>query len=227
MPENQGHNARVELPSRVSACIETWHLQDISRLSGGFRSEVFACTTSSGDVAAELLGRLHRVSPEHFPFPALEQIYRKMEELSREDAAYEQRTRGAPTLGMEGLRRLDGARAIAMKLCATTEQPVLLHGDFLDKNLLWNGTDYVAIDSIPSIGDPCSDIGFFAACHPPATAILPRATAIAGRMDLEPHRCQQWAAVWTVLQTCQAWREDQAAREVCLLNDEFEHLLGR
>jgi streptomycin 6-kinase len=39
-----------------------------------------------------------------------------------------------------------------MNLCATTERAVLLHGDFLDKNLLRCSGGYVAIDPTPRIG---------------------------------------------------------------------------
>jgi streptomycin 6-kinase len=283
-------NADVDLPSRLRSCLEHWHLQLDSRLSGGFRSEVFSCTTYSGEevvlkltgtseetrteaaalgvwggtgaavhlidtdveygallvdrirpatplpsdddpvaieVAADLLSKLHQASPGRFPFPALEQTYMQHERGAREDAEYEQRTSGDPTRGVAGLQRLAAARAIAVQLCATTQRTALLHGDFLDKNLLWNGTGYVAIDPIPQIGDPFSDIGDFAAEHPPATAILPRAAAIAARMDLDQHRAQQWAAVWTVLLTSSAWRPDQADLEACLTSDEFEGLLSR
>ncbi len=279
----------MDLPSRLRACIEHWHLHLDSRLAGGFRSEVFACTTSIGDevvlkltvtldearaeaaalivwdgtgatvrlidadvergallldrirpgtplpsdddlvavqVATDLLSKLHQVSPGRFPFPALEETYMEAERGSREDAEYEQRTRRDPTLGVAGLQRLTAARVIAMQLCATTQRTALLHGDFLDKNLLWNGTGYVAIDPIPRIGDPCSDIGEFAAEHPPVTAILSRAAAIAARMDLDQHRAQQWAAVWTVLLTSSAWRPDQADLEACLKSDAFERVLS-
>ena len=84
----------------------------------------------------------------------------------------------------------------------------------------------MAIDPNPRIGDPCSDIGEFAAEHPPATGILPRAAAVAARMDLDPHRAQQWAAVWTVLLTASAWRSDQSELAACLGSDAFERLLS-
>jgi streptomycin 6-kinase len=177
------------------------------------------------EVAAELLPRLHQVPTGRFAFPSREETYLQMERRSREDADYEQRSSGDPARGVAGLQRLASARDLATRLCATIERAVLLHGDFLDKNLLWNGTRYVAIDPIPCIGDPHSDIGDFAACHPPATAILLRAAAIAARVGLDPQRAQQWAAVSTVLQACQAWRPDQADLEACLASDEFERLL--
>lgn len=278
----------MDLPSRVGACVANWTLHEVSRLDGGFRSEVFGCTNASGDevvvkltvtpeeasaeqaalsawagtgaavqlidvdfehwallmarirpathlpanndpetieVAADLLGRLHEVRRGNFAFPGLEQVYARMERRSRDDAAYEQRISGDPTLGVAGLRHTGAARAAAMKLCASAQRTVLLHGDFVAKNLLWNGAGYLAIDPVPCIGDPCSDVGFFAASHPPATTILPRAVTIAARMDLDQHRALRWAAIWAVLQTCQAWRPDQSDLEACMSSDVFERLL--
>jgi streptomycin 6-kinase len=177
------------------------------------------------EVAAELLSRLHRARAAAFPFPALEETYVHLEGRARDAAAYEQRTRHAPTRGEAGLRRLGTARAAVMRLCATARRMVVLHGDFLDKNLLRNGARYVAIDPIPRVGDPCAHVGFFAAGHRPATGILRRADAIAGQMSLDQQRTQRWAAVWTVLQTCHAWREHQCDLETCLTSSEFEQLL--
>lgn len=179
------------------------------------------------NVAAGLLSSLHRVNPATFPFPALEKIYVRMADRARSDAEYEQRTRRDPARGAAGVQQLDAAGAAAMELCATTTQTVLLHGDFLDKNLLWDGARYLAIDPIPCIGDPCADAGFFAAGHPPATTILERADAIAAQMGVSRQRAQRWAAVWTVLETCSAWREDQSDLEACLSSSKFEHLIRR
>jgi streptomycin 6-kinase len=278
----------VDVASRLSACKRTWHLEGGSRLDGGFRSDVFACTTAAGaevvvkltvsqeqaraeaaaltmwehtgasvhlidadfehsalilervrpathlpggddpgaiEVAAVLLTRLHRAGAATFPFPALEETYVDLEDQARDNAAYEQRTRRCPTRGEAGVQRLGAARAAAMRLCATAERAVVLHGDFLDKNLLLSGARYVAIDPIPRVGDPCADVGFFAAGHRPATRILQRADAIAEQMGLDRHRAQRWAALWTVLQTCHAWREDQSDLETCLASIEFEQLL--
>jgi streptomycin 6-kinase len=136
----------------------------------------------SVEVAARLLARLHLAAHGELPFPALEDIHLRLESQARDDADFEQRTRRDPTRGAAGLERLQMARAAAMNLCATAERTVLRHGDFVDKNLLRSGAGYVAIDPIPRIGDPCSDAGFFAACHPPATTILQRAGAVAGHM---------------------------------------------
>jgi streptomycin 6-kinase len=177
------------------------------------------------EVAADLLTRLHQVRPGTFRYPELKEIYLRMEDRSRADADYEQRARGDPARGSAGLERLAAARAAVTCLCASTNHAALLHGDFVGKNLLWDGAGYVAIDPIPCIGDPCSDVGFFAAGHPPATTILRRASAVAGLSNLDPHRARRWAAVWSVLQACQAWREDQSDLDACLSSGEFEQLL--
>lgn len=278
----------VDVASRLSACKRRWHLDGGSRLDGGFRSDVFGCTTAAGaevivkltvtqeqaqaeaaalamwehtgaavrlidaafehsalilervrpatplhggddpvaiEVAADLLTRLHRARTATFPFPALEETYVHLEDQARDNAAYEQRTRHAPTRGEAGLQRLDAARAAAMRLCATARRTVVLHGDFLDKNLLRNGARYLAIDPVPRIGDPRADVGFFSAGHRPATRILQRAGAIARQMGLDQHRAQRWAVVWTVHQACHAWRDDQSDLETCLASSEFEQLL--
>jgi streptomycin 6-kinase len=179
------------------------------------------------DVAARVLSTLHRAQPAAFPFPVLERAYRRFEQQARDDAAYEQRASGDPGRGVAGLQRLDAAREAALKLCATADRAVLLHGDFLDKNLLRNRTRYVAIDPIPCIGDPCSDVGFFAAGHPPPATILDRANAIANLMGLDQERAQRWAAIWTVHQACQAWRRDQSELEARLSSEAFGQLIGQ
>jgi streptomycin 6-kinase len=121
----------------------------------------------------------------------------QMEDQARANAAYEQRGRDEPTRGEVGPRRLSAARVTMMRLCATAERMVVLHGDFLDKNLLRNGARYR------------------------------RADAIAEQMDLDGHRTRRWAAVWTVLQACHAWRDGQSDLETCLASSEFEPLLLR
>ena len=93
----------------------------------------------SVEVAADLLARLHLAAHGELPFPALEDIYLRLESQARDDADYERRARGDPARGAAGLERLEMARAAAMRLCATTERAVVLHGDFLDKNLLRSG----------------------------------------------------------------------------------------
>jgi streptomycin 6-kinase len=177
------------------------------------------------DVAADLLSRLHAAPMPAFPFPSVLNTYTLMEQVARDDAAYERKARGNPELGQPGVERLPAARAAVLRLCTTTGHRALLHGDFLDKNLLSTGSGHLAIDPTPHIGDPCADVGFFAAGHAPATGILARAVTIAERMELDPDRARRWAAVWTVLQTCQGWRDDQDDLERAVSSPEFDDLL--
>jgi streptomycin 6-kinase len=178
------------------------------------------------ETAADLLTRLHRATPGPFPFATLDEVYPALEAQALDDIRVERRARGEPERGSAGLIRLGAAEAAAMALCATADRPVLLHGDFVDKNILRAAhANYVAVDPQPRIGDPHSDIGLFAAYHPPATAILQRAGMIAERMGLDAHRARRWAAVWTVHQSCQAWREDQQSLDRSLASEVFENLL--
>lgn len=180
--------------------------------------------TVAVDLAADLLMWLHSVEPGPFEFPTLAALYPTLERQSRDDVAYERRTRGEPTRAAEGLARLDAARAAALRLCADAPRTVLLHGDFLLKNLLPNGTGFLAIDPIPRLGDPASDIGFFAADHAPER-ILDLAVGLADRMGEDPERARRWAAIWAVLQTTSAWREDQAGLDALLASGIIDPLL--
>lgn len=179
------------------------------------------------DVAIHVLTGLHRASSTmSYPFRRLEKVYRRLEDQARDDAAYERNARGDPNRGRAGLERLDAARVAAMALCSTASESVVLHGDFLDKNLLYAQGTYLAADPMPMVGDPCVDVGFFAAGHPPATQILWRASAIADRMGLDSDRARRWAAIWTVHQDCQSWRNDQPALDDALDSPEFNSLLA-
>jgi streptomycin 6-kinase len=95
----------------------------------------------------------------------------------------------------------------------------------LDVDLLWNGARYVAIDPVPCLGDPCADIGFFAAGHPPATGILDRADALSTRMGENRARAVRWAAVWAVGEACETWREDSADLQAAVSSRDFERLI--
>ena len=118
------------------------------------------------------------------------------------------RARASAEPGTAGTALLDRAVGCARALDAETTARVLLHGDFIDKNLLLGRDGYVAIDPIPSVGDPCSDVGFYAAYHPPASGITERARVVATHVGLDPLRATRWAAVWAVGEATQTWRAD-------------------
>jgi streptomycin 6-kinase len=132
--------------------------------------------------------------------------YDDYEQRCLRDAEWEQRDLDKPPPAGIGL--LPQARAAADRLIASTAKAVLLHGDFIDKNLLFDGSGYVATDPIPRTGDPCSDIGFFAAYHPPASGLLDTAAAIARTTGEDVDRAVLWASVWAVGEACETWRSD-------------------
>jgi streptomycin 6-kinase len=172
--------------------------------------------------AADLLSRLHGVPANGFVSQA--EIYPALEAVALDDIDYERANRGEPDRAEAGLIRLSAARATAYRLCADSPRNVLLHGDFLTKNLLSTSDGFVAIDPIPRLGDPCSDIGFFASDHSPAV-ILPLAAELARSMGANELRARQWAAVWTVLQTVSAWRDNQPELDKLVTTAEFDNLL--
>jgi len=124
-----------------------------------------------------------------------------------------------------GIRLLDQAREAAGRLCSEGSSVVLLHGDFIDKNLLLDGTGYVAVDPIPRIGDPCSDVGFYAAYHPPARDIGRRARSLAARCGLDQERAARWAAVWAIGEATETWRPDSRDLQTWIQGDEAASLL--
>ena len=162
-------------------------------------------------VAADLLTRLWAAPSSPYPFPALENVYPQKERVARQDAAWEQRRRGEPDRGTPGLQRLPLAAEAARQLIATCAEQKLLHGDFITKNLVSDASSrigWVALDPQPMTGDPAAEVAAFAAYHP-AELILPIAEALAQALGLDPRRALRWAAIWTVHQAAQAWRDDQ------------------
>jgi streptomycin 6-kinase len=178
-------------------------------------------------VAAELLDRLWAAPSGAYPFPALEHVYPQDERVAREDAACEQRRRNEPERGVPGLQRLPEAAVAAAQLIATCAEEKLLHGDFITKNLVSDASSpagWVALDPLPMTGDPAAEVAAFAAYHP-AELILPIAEALARALGLDPRRALRWAAIWTVHQATQAWRDDQQQLEHLVASATFNDLL--
>ena len=178
-------------------------------------------------VAADLLTRLWAVPWGAYRFPTLEDVYPQDERVARQDAAWEQRRRGEPDRGAPGLQRLPLAAEAAGQLLASCAEEKLLHGDFITKNLVSDASSrigWVALDPLPMTGDPAAEVAAFAAYHP-AELILPVAEALAQALGLDPRRAQRWAAIWTVHQAAQAWRDDQQHLEQLVASAALNDLL--
>jgi streptomycin 6-kinase len=156
-------------------------------------------------VAAGLLGKL-QLEPPPGGFPHLMQQYQAAERRSADDASYELTVLGRPA--PPGLGLLPQARAAAEGLSRSAPASVLLHGDFIDKNLLRHGQEYLAIDPMPVAGDPGAEIGLFAAYHPPARDALAVAADLARASRYPVDRARRWTAVWLCHQACESWRAD-------------------
>ena len=103
---------------------------------------------------------------------------------------------------------IEKARAVARLLAASASSEVLLHGDLMDKNLLLDHDRVVAIDPMPHVGDPHSDIGFWAATRSPAADLDARAADVARRLGCDPDRASRWAAIYAIGSACETWRAD-------------------
>ena len=171
---------------------------------------------TAGSIAAGVLGALHATRlPADHPFPMQARAF---------DSRME-RTMAEAESGTTGLGLLDRCRAVATRLWSSTDRTVLLHGDFIDKNILLGPDGYVTIDPMPCVGDPCSDVGFFAAYHPPARHIATRARRIARLLGYDPSRAERWAAVWAVGEACETWRADSDELQTWISGPEAQHLL--
>jgi streptomycin 6-kinase len=114
----------------------------------------------------------------------------------------------------------------ARTLDTSAKHKTLCHGDFLAKNLLLGaGGRYVAVDPLPFIGDPCSDIGHFSSYHSPVATVIQRARTIAEATGNDPERAAQWAAVWTIGEACETWREDSDDLQAWVVGEECQTLL--
>jgi streptomycin 6-kinase len=124
-----------------------------------------------------------------------------------------------------GWRYLDVARSAGGGLCWEHGSRVLLHGDFLNKNLLRGPAGYVAVDPRPMLGDPCSDVGFFAASYRPATHVVLVARRVAAGLGYDSARAVRWAAVWAVNEARETWRPDYDALASWVASRECADLL--
>lgn len=179
-------------------------------------------------VAADVIMRLWAAPVSTtYRFPTLAEVYPDRERVTRADAAAEQRVRNEPDRGLPGLVRLPVAAAAAGRLISTAREVRLLHGDFISKNLVSDTTaptGWLAIDPLPTTGDPASEAASFAA-YQPAGLILPIAERLARALDLDVQRVLGWSAIWAVHQVAQAWRDDQEQLERLVESDQWRDLL--
>jgi streptomycin 6-kinase len=179
----------------------------------------------SVEIAAATLAALHRASYDGGAFRTLAGTFPDHEREVRDDLAHERRARGEPERALAAERALPAAGLLMERLAGDDSRRVLLHGDFLTKNLLLGADGYRAIDPLPRIGDPCADAAMFASGQP-AAAVLDTAAALASSLALDVDRTVAWAVVWTVMVTVQAWRSDQAELDLLVESPTFRGVLA-
>jgi|SRR5919201_1133322 streptomycin 6-kinase len=93
--------------------------------------------------------------------------------------------------------RLGEARRITAALLRSwRSDSVVLHGDFEGRNILTCARrGLVAIDPIPSLGDPAYDAAYFATRGSSPIGGAERCTQLARELQLDPARVRRWAAV--------------------------------
>ena len=159
--------------------------------------------------ATDVLAALHGTPLPEYAFREQAGSFAEHDREVRADLIHERRARSEPDRAREAERLLPSAGRLMEGLAATAHRRVLLHGDFLTKNLLASGDGYGVVDPMPRLGDPAADVGMFAHDQPTAS-ILDTAAELADAMSLDVDRAVSWAVVWTVMVTVQAWRDDQA-----------------
>jgi streptomycin 6-kinase len=176
-------------------------------------------------VAADLLAAMHDVDPGGHGFAGLSGTSAAEVRQARQDLEHERRTRGEPDRARAAEEALPAAAALLERLADDRTRRVLLHGDFLTKNVLRAPHGYRVVDPLPRIGDPCSDAGMFASDQV-AGSILDVAGSIADRLGLDAERVVAWATVWTILQAAQAWRPDQERLDELVASREVRRVLA-
>jgi streptomycin 6-kinase len=97
----------------------------------------------------------------------------------------------------------------------------------MDKNLLQDHDRVVAIDPMPHVGDPHSDIGFWAATRAPAAALIERAADLARVLTCDRDRACRWAAIYAVGSACETWRPDTPELREWVCSPTASDLLSR
>jgi streptomycin 6-kinase len=99
----------------------------------------------TAQVAASMFSALHAGQAVGFAFRSVVGSFPSHERQARDDLAYFRRTRHEPRRAMAAERVLPAAGVLMKRLAVNVNHMVLLHGDFLTKNLLRAGHDHRAI----------------------------------------------------------------------------------
>jgi streptomycin 6-kinase len=114
---------------------------------------------------------------------------------------------GAPGFPAELFNRADALRG---ELLASSDRPVVLHGDLHHFNILRsNRAGWLAIDPKGLVGDRCFDVCQFLVNPEPVGVSVNRRrlNIFCAELDLDPQRTRQWCLVHAVLNACWSFED--------------------
>jgi streptomycin 6-kinase len=118
-------------------------------------------------------------------------------------------SRGVPGFPGELFRRADALRA---ELLASTDTPVVLHGDLHHFNILRaDRAGWLAIDPKGLVGDRCFDVCQFLVNPGPVPPSVNRRRLdlFCAELQLDPRRTRQWCLVHAVLDACWSFEDGE------------------
>jgi streptomycin 6-kinase len=171
----------------------------LERLEPGTRLADLTDDDRAIAIAAQVMVRLWRPPPESHPFRSVD---RWMEGLARH------RERFAGGTGPIPGDLLDGACARLEELQRSAADPVLMHADFHQFNLLRSEErGWTAIDPKGAVGDPGFELGplirnLLLACDDPGERLKRRVRRISSETGFDESRVLRWAFAHSVLSIC-------------------------
>ncbi|HEX4109252.1 MAG TPA: aminoglycoside phosphotransferase family protein [Solirubrobacteraceae bacterium] len=169
-------------------------------------------TRANGLAPAEVAGLLRRLDGEGngsrpTALPALGEMATVRFDRAREDRS-----------GLLGSRRLASARRLGLELCERDDgRPVVVHGDFLAKNLLCSAArGVVVIDPNPALGEAAYDAAMWCVTERPIDRALERCRQLADELALDHERVLAWVYALGAGEVALAAR-DRAAETLAFL----------
>jgi streptomycin 6-kinase len=159
-------------------------------------------------IAASTMSRLWRPPPKDHPFPTVERWSRDLFSI---------RDRFQGTTGPFPGWIIDRAQSLTRELIASMDEPVVLHGDLHQDNILSAQREpWLAIDPKGIVGEPCYDTGswlrnwlpdLLEEPNPPAI-LARRISQFAEQLGFDRERIRGWAFAQAVLSECWSSEED-------------------
>ncbi len=153
----------------------------------------------SNRIAATVMKDLWKPVPAQHPIPSIDGWGRGFQRL---------RERSGRTTGPFPQPITEKAERLFAQLCASSAQPVVLHGDLHHFNILRQGEGrWLAIDPKGVVGEPAYEIGALMRNRLPdlsdiagsATFLSRRITSIAQQIELDAERLRLWSVAQAIL----------------------------